>query len=403
MLNRNLLRARVRNGEAIPALLAATPAHLETAGRLLDFWRASIGGRLGDLEEALLPIINRSRAVVVARGLNKLVQDACEFADPASTAEMRQRALAASARLLATPAATGEAHLAAVAAEIGSAAEAVSRELYADLPAAAVLTAAPAWTPAALIDAYNLGLCQGLLLSARSLTVRIGDPGTGMRRRLLKALRFRRLLADVRDVNGTLVMDISGPAAVLDQSARYGLQLALFLPALACAQDWSASAEVAVPRLGGGNDRGTLKLAPELGLRGDSGFLGFVPPEIAAQAAAIATALAAKLPGWTAQEPQVLPLPGGELVVPDMQYGDGARTVAVECFHRWHAAALARRLDQVGRGLAPRLALGVDRALAKTAAIAPLVAGEAFARQGFLFSDLPTARAVVAVVARLAE
>jgi predicted nuclease of restriction endonuclease-like RecB superfamily len=416
MLTKNLLRARVKNGEVVPGLLSPTPAHLETAGRLIEFWRGNIGGRLGDIEDALVPVLNRSRALVVAKGLNKLIQDACTFADPESTAELRQRALAISARLLLRPAATGEAHLAAVAAELGREAEAVSRELYADLPAAAVLTAAPEWKAEALIDAYNMAMCQGLLLSARALTVRVGDSDTGTRRRLLKALRFRRLLALVRSEGGKnagksatnegsapLVMDISGPASVLDQAARYGLQLALFLPALACARAWSAEAEVSVARIGGGHDRGIFTMGPDLGLVGDSHFLGFVPPEIVEQEAAIAAAVAAKLPGWKAQEPQIVPLPGGELVVPDMQFHHGGRVVAVECFHRWHATALARRLEQVGRKLAPRLAIGVDRALAKTKEIAPWIAGEAFVRQGFLFSDIPTARAVVEIVGRLGE
>jgi len=424
MLTKNLLRARVKNGEVVPGLLSPTPAHLETAGRLIEFWRGNIGGRLGDIEDALVPVLGRSRALVVAKGLNKLIQDACTFADPESTAELRQRALAISARFMLKPAATGEAHLAAVAAELGREAEAVSRELYADLPAAAVLTAAPEWKAEALIDAYNMAMCQGLLLSARALTVRVGDAETGTRRRLLKALRFRRLLALVRSegpsmpgkISGKnsgkpavgegsvpLVMDISGPASVLDQAARYGLQLALFLPALACARAWSAEAEVTVARIGGGHDRGVFRLGPDLGLVGDSQFLGFVPPEIVEQESAIAAAVAAKLPGWKAQEPQVLPLPGGELVVPDLQFHHGGRVVAVECFHRWHAAALVRRLDQVGKKLAPRLAIGVDRALAKTREIAPLISGEAFLRQGFLFSDIPTARAVVEIVGRLGE
>jgi hypothetical protein len=39
--------------------------------------------------------------------------------------------------------------------------------------------------------------------------------------------------------------------------------------------------------------------------------------------------------------------------------------------------------------------------LAKTKDIAPLIGKDAFLRQGFQFSDIPTARAVVEIVGRL--
>ena len=78
----------------------------------------------------------------------------------------------------------------------------------------------------------------------------------------------------------------------------------------------------------------------------------------------------------------------------------GAATWRVELFHRWHGSALARRLAQLARGHAPGLLLGVDRALAKTTAVAPLLTDPLFAARGFLFSDLPTARGLRDAVAR---
>jgi predicted nuclease of restriction endonuclease-like RecB superfamily len=251
----------------------------------------------------------------------------------------------------------------------------------------------------ALIARYNLAQCQGLLLVARGLEVVIADADTGLRRRLLKALRFRRLLAEVAgDDQGELRLRVSGPASVLDQASRYGLQLALWLPALACARDWRASAEIDLPRRAGApGGRARLELSHDLGLEGDSAFLGHVPEELAD----LQRTLAEKLPAWTWQDAQLLPLPGGELVVPDLQLAAAGGTVAIEFFHRWHGHALRRRLDQLAGGLAPRLAIGVDRALARTREIAPLLEHPAFLAHGFLFSDIPAPRAIAEVVARL--
>jgi hypothetical protein len=399
MLTRDLLRFKIAGGKLLPGLLRATPGTIEQAERLLAYWQGGVGMRRGDLEDGAMPILHQSRALLVGRGLQKLILDRCRFAEPAPGEGLRELALAASARLLAAPLADGDAHRAAVAEQVGLPQEELAARLYGDLPDAAVLEEAPALTAPRLIEAYNLALCQGLLLGAKQLTVTIRDADTGLRRKLLKALRFRRLLAEVvHDASGSLRLVVSGPASVLDQASRYGLQLALFLPALACARQWQAGATVAAPRrFEAGREAAELELSDATGLVGDTAFLGHVPEELRA----LDAALAARFPDWSFAEPQLLPLPGGELVVPDLQLVAGGATFAVELFHRWHGHALARRLDQLAQGLAPRLAIGVDRALAKTAAAAPLLAHPAFARHGFLFSDLPVPRAIAEALQRL--
>jgi predicted nuclease of restriction endonuclease-like RecB superfamily len=397
MLTRDLLRFKLDGGRIIPRLLKPTPGNVDLAERLVAFWRAGVGARRGELEDQLTPLLHQSRALLVARGLSRLVEDECEFTAPTSCADVRTRALAASAHLLRTPAATADEHRAACAQLLELAPDTLAAGLYADLPDSEVLESAPEIAPRPLIERYNLALCQGLLLGAKSLSVEVDDADTGLRRRLLKALRFRRLLAEVAQDGPTLKLEVSGPASVLDQSTRYGLQLALFLPALACARSWRARAEIAATSRAGGKQRGALELSHELGLVGDSAFLGHVPDELKG----LDAALRERFPAWRIDEPRLLPLPSGELVVPDLQLTVDGRTVAVELFHRWHATALARRLDQLERGLLPRFIVGVDRALAKTTTCAPLVAGAIFAKGGFLFTEIPTPRAIGEAVERV--
>jgi len=402
MLTKELLRFRCDGDRLVPQLLAATPAQRELAASLLAHWQGGVGRRRGDLEDAATPIMHRSRALIVAKGLHKLIVDRCTFADPASTAHLRSEALALSATVLSVSAAQRpvgdcDAHRAAIAARLGTDAQSLAERLYGDLPDAAILEAAPAWDAQALIAAYNLALCQGLLLHARRLDIAVADADTGRRRRLLTALRFRHLLAEVRaDHAGVLRMEVSGPGAVLDQASRYGLQLALFLPALACCTRWTASAEVAVPR-DPARTTARLELSADLGLPGDNAFLGHVPAEVRQLSAAIV----ARQTDWTVADAQLLPLPTGELVVPDLQVTVARSVHPVELFHRWHGHALRRRLDQLAQGLMPQLVIGVDRALVRSPSDAALAEHPAFLRHGFLFTDIPTPRGLVQAIERL--
>lgn len=393
MLSKDHLRFAAEGGRIIPKLLKLTPATVELAERILAHWRDGVGQQLGDLEDAATVVLHQTRSLQVAKGLQKLVIDGCRFRDAASAAELRERAFALTALRLKTPCANPLEHRAGLAAELGMEGETLSAQLYGDLPDAAVLEAGCPWDATTLIARYNLAQCQGLLLTAKELTISIFDRDLGLRRKLLKALRFQRLLAEVRTTGETLQLIISGPGTVLDQASRYGLNLALFLPALACAKRWEATAWVQPLRTG---SAARLELSNELGLVGDTHFLSYIPNEIRT----LESELRVKRPQWLLEEPQVITLRSGEMMVPDVQLRIGERVIPVELFHRWHSVALARRLAQCAAGEMPELIIGVDRAVAKRPEHAALVALPLFVARGFLFNDLPTVRALSAVIER---
>lgn len=395
MLTRQLLRFQLDGDRLKPRLLKPTPAVLALAEQLLAHWRAGVGRMRGELEDGESAILHGSRQLLVGRGLSKVLTDACDFGDPASAEGLRARALAASFARLAHPQATSEAHRQAVAADLALAPEALADGLYADLPDRAVLAAAPDWGAQALIGRYNLALCQGLLLGAAELRVHVRDRERGLQRRLLRALSRRRLVAEVASADGGgLYLTVGGPAAVLDQRSAYGMQLALWLPALACARAWTCVARVVPPR---GAVPASMDLDAALGLPGDLALLDWVPPELAQWLEQVP----AKLPGWAAADPEPLLVPGGAVVLPDLALDDGRGPVAVELFHRWHLRQLGQRLEHLRAGHLPGLLIGVDRGLQRLAEARPLLDDPLLAERGFLFSELPSARALGEALARL--
>lgn len=398
MITRDLLRFKTDATGIEPRLLKPTPAVVALAEQLLAHWRGGIGRMRGELEDAEQSILHGSRQMLVGRGLSKVIVDDCTFAEPDDLSALRATAFAASARLLAAPAAEVAAHVAAVAAVIGRPAEGLAEALYADLPDRAVLRAAPAWDAQQLIGTYNLALVQGLLLGASELRIQVRDRERGLHRRLIRALRRRRLCAEVSSADGGgLYLAVSGPGAVLDQRTAYGMQLALFLPALCCARDWEGEADVAPPRAAPGAPPLRMRLGHALGLPGDLALLDFVPPELRDWLAQ----LAAKLPGWTAVDPEPLLLPGGGIILPDLALDDGRGPVSIELFHRWHLRGLRERLDQLASGALPGLLIGVDRSLQRLAEARPLLDHPLLAQRGFLFSDLPSPRALTDALARI--
>lgn len=394
MLRRDQLRYRIRGDEVVPSFLRPTPAMRDLAERLLLTWRSCVGVTRRELEEALQPVVHSSRSAVIARGLDHLIDKAARFEEPADAIALRDEVLPASAAALRDPAATADDHRAAVARSLDRDGAELARTLYADLPHEAELVAEPELDAETLLARYNLALAQGLILGAVSLHVRLVDTDVGVRRRLLKALRFHRLLATAREEDGALVLDVTGPTAVLEQSSRYGMQMARFLPDLCTAKMWHLDAEIELPRREGCKH---LRLDHNAGLPGHSRYLAYVPEELRH----LRAQLAKKCPGWTLDdEPPPLLAPGGELVVGDLALTAGGRTWIVECFHRWHAHALERRLEQKRRGELPMLLLGCDRALAKNEQRAALMEAAGFDAYGFCFSGFPTATALRKLVAK---
>jgi hypothetical protein len=394
MLTRELLIFRVRDGKLRPTFVKREdPKLLALAAELIAEVEAARGQVRDDVEETLSLQAGAFTRPKVARGLVKLLTDRMQFDEPApGISESRwERFLTASKVLRALPPdATVEAYEAQLAQGLPAPLPEVREALYADLPGHRRLLGWETLSPPELLDRYNLALAQGPLMEARRLTLRAKAPELLRVRKVLRWLKFCRLVAEVRHVGEDWTLEVEGPGAMLALAKKYGLQLAMFLSMVPVLKHWELEATLESPRR-----RATLVLDDKDPLVSPHpGALGHIPEEVAALAASFEDA------DWALD---LTPLPrhvgATGLCVPDVtfRHRHTGQEVALELFHAWHAGPLARRLGELRSRPDPALLVGVDRALAKGEEREALEAHP----QVFLFNGYPSARRLRERLARL--
>jgi predicted nuclease of restriction endonuclease-like RecB superfamily len=128
--------------------------------------------------------------------------------------------------------------LAEVAAELGMSAEALESGLYSDLRSAERLLKAPAYDAEGLLFRHARAEVQAVLLCSVRVVVDVRCASPDQYRALFHKLKFRQLLFQMsrRDGEGYRI-EIDGPYSLFESVTKYGLELALLLPALeACEQ-----------------------------------------------------------------------------------------------------------------------------------------------------------------------
>lgn len=386
MLTRELLLFRVRDGKLRPSFVKREDAALlALAGELIAEVEAGRGRTRDEVEETLGLRAGAHSRPKVARGLVKLLVDRMLFEEPAEgRSEARAATFREAARVLRSlpPDASVEAYEARLAQAFPRPLPELREALYADLPGHRRLLGWEALGAAELVDRYNLALAQGPLFDARRLTLRARAPELLRVRKVLRWLKFCRLVAEVRRDGEDWALEVEGPGSMLALQKKYGLQLATFLSVVPVLERWQLTAAIENPRR-----RVTLVLDDKDPLVSPhASALGHIPPEVATLAEGFEDA------DW---ELDLLPLPrhtgATGLCVPDLtfRHRPSGREVALELFHAWHAGPLARRLEELRSRPDAGLLLGVDRALAKdTRARADLEAHP----QVVLFHGFPSAK-----------
>lgn len=354
MLTADHLEARIKDGALVLRKLDAK-ARVEAerlAQAYLDDAHAHIGKLREELDEAWGAHDAGSRGKLAA-GLQKLVEDRCAFdedesVDPiALRRELFQRACRARrehGRL------DRDAVLAEAATALGLESDRVERMLFADRRGENVLRAAPSVSARTIVEAYETGRTQAVLLKAVKVTCDVRSASPALVRAFFAKLKFNQLLFTIARVDErTLRVVVDGPFSMFDSVTRYGLKLAMIVPALRELDEWTLEAEVRwgkarTPVVYRESDSGERRQHGS-GDRGQTETEG-VGDELRG------CFVEARRRGWGCRvASEVLATDDGRVVVPDLVMEKDGNRVYVEMLGFWSRDAVWRRIEMAEKGL----------------------------------------------------
>jgi len=374
-----LVNVRRRNGELKLVALddTARASAVALAERILEATHGHVGQAREDLVAAIGAIDVEARAHRLKAGLAKLVEDRCQFdaAEDIDPEDLRRevftRASATRAALDAGEHFDRNAILDAIAGERNTTREILERALFADLRAAHTLLAFEAISAKNLVAAYERGQAQAVLLRAVKVVVDVRSGSPGALRAFFRRLKFLRLLHAIEKIGngsgrGERVDDgyritIDGPFSLFESVTKYGLQLALLLPALEDCETWKLEAQV---RWGKERTPLVFRLAspasPSPGVADD--------PPLPDEVETLMRTFSTLDTGWrVSPSTAILELPGVGLCVPDLVFerirGRRREAVHLEVMGYWSRAAVWRRVELVQAGLAARILFAVSSRL----------------------------------------
>lgn len=259
MLTADLAQSWQRGGKTGPRLLDAHDRrYSQEAADLIAVFAEHVGQQRAALEQTLLEYVGTGTDYRVMRGLIKLLTDRCEFQTGIEIEPFEiRRALFLKARERhplageGAEVARGEV-VAAAATELQRAPAELIENLYADLPKNQKLSEFEELTGEELLHLYNLAQAQALLYRCLEMRLFVAPQEPEGYRELFGAIKAYRLIHTVKGSNEAgYEIRLDGPVSIFQRSQKYGVQMAVFLPALLLCRHWRLRAEIAAnPKTG---------------------------------------------------------------------------------------------------------------------------------------------------------
>lgn len=261
MLTSDLLQVKVSGTDIAPSWVSTKSAgQLERAQVVLDLVHGHHHKTKGELQEAIKDIASLEVNHKFWKGLAKVLVDQCEFVSPQLRALPDMTAEELRNMVFQTSVEHGLGSLSnrfdrlknidiinIVSQKISADPIEIQRFLYADHKEMHILESLPELsTPLDLLHRYNLVACQSLLLHASQVRIQLHSLPAKWLRFIFRRIKFYRLMFQLWQHSETHIeIQIDGPQSVLQQSTRYGLQFAMFLPILPLLPcNWSVQAEI---------------------------------------------------------------------------------------------------------------------------------------------------------------
>jgi hypothetical protein len=342
------------NGQAIPDRLTRGKhdQYRAYADRMLAVYRHGVGSQRKELHRAIENILADEPDCPPRRiaAFCKLLDDAGEFdvdkKGCAAALRLRVFAMAAAGHPLVAEAdqifERTEAEVKAkIAAELKQTWAEIDGRLYADVIAYQRLTAFTGYeNTGALLSRYNVAQLQACLYRAGSMTI---EAATDFKT-LLRYAKLARLLHEITRLgDGRYRLDLSGPASVVMETRRYGVNFARFIPSLLVCRDWTMSATVPTPW----GVRARLSVSSEDGLKSHlpppEDFDSTIEETFAAQ-------FGPERDGWQLSRESEILHDGQTTFLPDFvfRHADG-RTAFLEIVGFWTPEYLEKKRQTVAR------------------------------------------------------
>jgi predicted nuclease of restriction endonuclease-like RecB superfamily len=369
---------------------------LELAGALVDLLRGSVGLSREEIEAALAAIVAEPRDQRMKDGLAKLLDDRCTWSlahdiDPEKARrEIFRRATLARRSLRAGDRFDREAVVEEVAAGLGVDPVALEGAMYADLRGANVLSAIEGISPAGLVELYERGQAQAVLLRAVRIKVGVRCASPAAARALFRRLKFLGLLHTIVRGEESYEITIDGPLSLFESVTKYGQKMALVLPVLEGCEAWTLEADV---RWGKERLPLTFRAAG-----GTTGRTAVDDPPMPDEIRALERAFSELGSAWrVGSSKAVLDLPGVGLAIPDLVFTRGRDKVYFESLGFWSREAVFRRVDLVEQGLSEKVLFAVSSRLR----VSEEVLGDAAPGALYVYKGTMSARAVAEKLDRL--
>jgi len=357
VLTADLVRTRKKGSELFVTEVSEKlrPRALELAGDYLALAEAHVGASRAELEEAWEGVKVGASERKLAAGLCKLVEDRVQFdvqseLDPrALRGEVFEAAAAARKQLADTDAFERERFLNEQASQRGLTAAQLERALYADLRQAQVLMGFDPVSAEKLVRHYDLAQKQAVFLRAVAVVaeVRCRDPYAY--RILFRKLKFFRLMHRIEARPDGYLIYIDGPFNLFTASTKYGLELALALPALLSCDEYDI-----VAQLRWGKERESLTYK----LQGKGRAQGVAEVALPDEVAAFLARFTALSSAWEAEvASDILEVRGVGLCVPDLRFvnRETGEIAYLEVLGYWSRDAVWKRVELASRGLKERV------------------------------------------------
>jgi uncharacterized protein len=382
MLVGKMVRVRYARDRIVPHYLNVDDTNWRAlAERLLELFRGQEGRTRGELDEDQREAFGDDPGQLVHQGLAKLLEDRCEFEvvsdhPPEKLRETVFRLAAADRKKssVATPTPFDRLGILSQAAtELGITTDELDASLFADLKSEQRLSKFKDISPEHLLQRYNVALAQAVLMRSTRVHVIVRGEPPQRYRQLLRQVKFHRLVCEVEKLGpDSFQLHLDGPLSLFSATQKYGLQLALFLPAVLLCRDFELKAEL---RWGPQKRPKTFQLTANDGLVSHYADRGmYVPPELGM----FVELFRKRIEQWDiAEETEVFPL-GTGFWVPDFRliHRESGTTVLLEVLGFWRKASAEKHLERLRQHVKEHFLLAVsDQLHIEDAELAGLPAG----------------------------